>query len=135
MSFRRIAPLVVLAGVLASPAAYAAPLSKSGEIKSINAVKHEIHLASGETFSLPKTYDFKKLKVGEKVTVSYERKGSRMKASDVTTRLKARSIHPRQSARLSPPFEREGRLYFLSAASLRPIRLRCEADDGFNSLL
>ena len=43
--------------------------------------------SSGETFSLPKTYDFKKLKVGEKVTVSYERKGSRMKASDVTTRL------------------------------------------------
>ena len=50
MSFRRIAPLVVLAGVLASPVAYAAPMSKSGEIKSINAVKHEIHLASGETF-------------------------------------------------------------------------------------
>jgi hypothetical protein len=86
MSFKRIATLVVLAGVLASPAAYAAaPLTKSGEIKSINAVKHEIHLASGETFSLPKTYNFKKLKVGEKVTVSYEKKGSRMMASEVTT--------------------------------------------------
>jgi Protein of unknown function (DUF1344) len=85
MSFKRIAPLVVLAGVLASPAAYAAPMTKSGEIKSINAVKHEIHLASGETFSLPKTYNFKKLKVGEKVTVSYEKKGNRMLASEVTT--------------------------------------------------
>jgi len=87
MSFKRIASLVVLAGVLASPAAYAAPLSKSGEIKSINAARHEIHLASGETFSLPKTYNVKKLKVGEKVTVSYEKKGNRMKASEVTTRL------------------------------------------------
>jgi Protein of unknown function (DUF1344) len=85
MSFKRIAPIVVLAGVLASPAAYAAPMTKSGEIKSINAVKHEIHLASGETFSLPKTYNFKKLKVGEKVTVSYEKKGNRMLASEVTT--------------------------------------------------
>jgi hypothetical protein len=85
MSFKRIAPLVVLAGVLASPAAYAAPLTKSGEIKSINPVKHEIHLASGETFSLPKTYNFKKLKVGEKVTVSYEKKGNRMMASEITT--------------------------------------------------
>jgi hypothetical protein len=85
MSFKRIAPLVVLAGVLASPAAFAAPMTKSGEIKSINPVKHEIHLTSGETFSLPKTYNFKKLKVGEKVTVSYEKKGSRMMASEVTT--------------------------------------------------
>ena len=85
MSFKRIAPLVVLAGVLASPAAFAAPMTKSGEIKSINPVKHEIHLTSSETFSLPKTYNFKKLKVGEKVTVSYEKKGSRMMASEVTT--------------------------------------------------
>jgi hypothetical protein len=85
MSFKRIAPLVVIAGVLASPAAYAAPMTKSGEIKSINAVKHEIHLASGETFSLPKTYNFKKLKVGEKVTVSYEKKGNRMLAFEVTS--------------------------------------------------
>lgn len=85
MSFKRIAPLVVLAAVLASPVAYAAPNSKSGEIKSINAGKHEIHLASGETFRLPKTYDVKKLKVGEKVTVSYAKKGNRMIASAVTT--------------------------------------------------
>jgi hypothetical protein len=85
MSIKRIAPLVMLAAMLASPAAYAAPMTKSGEIKSINAVKHEIHLTSGETFSLPKTYNFKKLKVGEKVTVSYEKKGSRMLASEVTT--------------------------------------------------
>jgi hypothetical protein len=84
MSFKRIAPVIVLAGVLASSAAFAAPLTKSGEIKSINAIKHEIHLSSGETFSLPKTYNFNKLKVGEKVTVSYEKKGNRMMASEVT---------------------------------------------------
>ncbi len=57
--------------------------SKTGEIKSTDATKHEIVLSSGDTFELGSKVKIDKLKVGEKVTVTYEMKDGKMLASKV----------------------------------------------------
>ncbi len=81
---KKISVATVLAGVaLASTVALAATDTKTGEIKSTDATKKEIVLSSGDTFELGGKVKIDKLKVGEKVTVTYEMKDGKMLASKV----------------------------------------------------
>jgi Cu/Ag efflux protein CusF len=82
MSLKRIVPAAVLVAILAGPA-LAASKSLNGEIKSIDATKGSIVLATGEVFQLPKQFDAKTLKVGEKVAVTYDTNNGKMVASAV----------------------------------------------------
>ena len=82
MMTKHIVSAAVLIAMLSGTAAYAAQ-SKSGEIKSIDAKKLQVVLVTGEQFQLPKTFDLKTIKAGEKVTVTYDTKNGKMVASDV----------------------------------------------------
>lgn len=83
MSLKRIIPAVVAASLLAGTAAFAASQSMNGAIKSIDAKQATITLATGETFQLPKGFNVKSLKAGEKVSVTYDTKDGKMVASEV----------------------------------------------------
>jgi Cu/Ag efflux protein CusF len=83
MIIKRVIPAVLVATVLTGSAFAAAALSMSGVVKTIDTAKHDIVLQSGETFALPSTFDVKKVKVGEKVKVTYEKSGNRMVATNV----------------------------------------------------
>ena len=63
--------------------AFAAALSMSGVIKTIDKAKNDVVLQTGETFVLPAKFDLKTIKVGEKVKITYEKQGTTMVASDV----------------------------------------------------
>ena len=80
---KRISVPTMFAVVLASTAAMAATETKTGEIKSTDAAKHELVLSTGDTFELGSKVKIDKLKVGEKVTVTYEMKDGKMLASKV----------------------------------------------------
>jgi len=82
MIIKRVIPAIIIATMLAG-SAFAAPLSVSGVIKTIDTAKKDVVLKSGETFVLPAKFDFKKIKVGEKVKITYEKQGTKMVASDV----------------------------------------------------
>jgi len=76
-------PLALAGIVLASATAFAAAQTKTGEIKSTDATKHELVLTSGDTFELGSAVKVDQLKVGEKVAVTYEMKDGKMLASGV----------------------------------------------------
>jgi Cu/Ag efflux protein CusF len=82
MIIKRIIPAVLVGGMLAGPA-LAAALSMSGVIKTIDTAKNDVVLQSGETFALPAKFDLKKIKVGEKVKITYEKQGTKMVASEI----------------------------------------------------
>ena len=73
---------LVVATLLASTA-IAATQIKVGEVKSTDATKHELVLASGETFELPQAFKIDSLKTGEKVKVTYEAKDGKLVAERV----------------------------------------------------
>ncbi len=75
--------LSLAALVLASTTAFAAAQTKTGEIKSTDVAKRELVLGSGDTFQLGDKIKVDKLKVGEKVSVTYETKDGKMVASKV----------------------------------------------------
>ena len=84
MMSRKLRASVVVAGlVLASSAAFAAAQMMTGEVKSIDAPKNHLVLSSGETFGLAKDVDATKLKPGEKVSVTFDMKNGKMRASKV----------------------------------------------------
>jgi Protein of unknown function (DUF1344) len=70
-----------LASMLVSSAAFAASMSDAGAIKAIDAKANTITLADGKVFILPAKFDLKTIKVGEKVTVTYDMKGKDMIAT------------------------------------------------------
>jgi Cu/Ag efflux protein CusF len=72
-----------LASMLVSSAAFAAPMTDAGAIKAIDAKANTITLADGKAFVLPAKFDLKTIKVGEKVTVTYDMKGKDMVATVV----------------------------------------------------
>ena len=75
---------LAFAGVaVLSASAFAAAQTKTGEIKSTDAAKHELVLSTGDTFELGTKVKVDKLKVGEKVVVSFESKDGKMIASKV----------------------------------------------------
>jgi hypothetical protein len=82
MIIKRIIPVVLVGAMLAGPA-FAAALSMSGVIKTIDTAKNDVVLQTGETFVLPAKFDLKTIKVGEKVKITYEKQGTKMVASDV----------------------------------------------------
>jgi Cu/Ag efflux protein CusF len=79
---KRIIPAIIVGTMIAS-STFAAALSMSGTIKTIDTAKKDIVLQSGETFMLPPKFDLKKLKVGEKVKVTYVKQGTDLVASTV----------------------------------------------------
>lgn len=83
MKTKPFAFLPMLALCLGGTVALAAVQTKTGEIKSTDASKHELVLSTGDTFSTGGHVNFAKLKVGEKVTVSYETKDGKMVADKI----------------------------------------------------
>jgi len=80
---KRIIPAVLVASMFVGSALAAAALSVTGVIQTIDTAKNDIVLQTGETFTLPAKFDVKKIKVGEKVKVTYTTKGNDMVASKV----------------------------------------------------
>ena len=80
---KRIIPAILVASMFAGSALAAAALSVTGVIQTIDTAKNDIVLQTGETFTLPAKFDVKKIKVGEKVKVTYTKKGDEMLASRV----------------------------------------------------
>lgn len=76
-------PLAIAGLTIFSMPVFAATQTKTGDIKSTDAAKHELTLSTGDTFELGANVKVDKLKVGEKVTVSYEAKDGKMIASKV----------------------------------------------------
>ena len=83
MKTKLIAPIVLAGTILLAGNAFAATQSKSGEIKTLDATKHELVLTTGDTFELGKTVKADKLKAGEKVTITYDMKDGKMIASKI----------------------------------------------------
>jgi len=75
-------PAALVASMFAG-SALAAALSTTGVIQTIDPAKSDIVLQTGETFMLPAKFDVKKIKVGEKVKVTYTKKGDEMVATKV----------------------------------------------------
>ncbi|MBN8631842.1 MAG: DUF1344 domain-containing protein [Rhodobacterales bacterium] len=76
-----ILPLALIAALGLGSAAMAASTDTSGVIKSIDATAMTVVLEDGTTFHLPAGFDVKAFKVGEKVVVSWEMKGTLKEAS------------------------------------------------------
>lgn len=78
-----ILPVVLVAVVAASGAfaATSAATTADGVIKSIDAKAMSITLADGTVYMLPKGFKVDTVKVGEKVAVTFDKKG---KANDAT---------------------------------------------------
>jgi len=76
--------LAAVLGAFVSTTAFAATgQTDTGVIKTINTKAHQIRLADGKWFVLPKKFSVKTLKVGEKVTVNYTMNHKRMLATSV----------------------------------------------------
>jgi Cu/Ag efflux protein CusF len=73
-----------LGTLLVSSAAFAAGMTDTAAIKTIDAKANSITLADGKSFVLPAKFDLKTIKVGEKVLVTYDMKDKLMVASAVT---------------------------------------------------
>jgi Cu/Ag efflux protein CusF len=73
-----------LSTLLVSSAAFAAGMTDTAAIKTIDAKANSITLADGKSFVLPAKFDLKTIKVGEKVLVTYDMKDKLMVASAVT---------------------------------------------------
>lgn len=83
MNKTSILTAVLATSTLLSTAAFAAPQTKSGEIKSIDAAKNELVLSGGDVFELPKAFKVDTVKAGEKVKITYEMKDGKMAATHV----------------------------------------------------
>jgi Cu/Ag efflux protein CusF len=81
MIIRRVIPALVATIVAGS--AFAAALSATGVVSSVDPAMKDVVLQDGETFTLPAKFDAAKLKVGEKVKITYVKKGSEMVASKI----------------------------------------------------
>lgn len=68
----RMLPLVLVASLAAGSAALAAASTATGTIKSIDTAKMEITLSDGTVYMLPKGFKVADLKVGEKVSVTWD---------------------------------------------------------------
>lgn len=77
----KILSLALITSIGLGGAAFAAATDTAGVIKSIDATAMTVTLADGSTYHLPAGFDVKSIKVGEKVTVSWEAKGDMKEAS------------------------------------------------------
>ncbi len=77
-------PLVLLASMSASSLAFAAtPSTVEGLIKAIDTKTDTITLDNGTVYHLAKTIKIASFKVGEKVKITFEKKGNDLDASAV----------------------------------------------------
>jgi len=81
MSKKVLAPLTLATLAAFSTASLAA--SKTGDVKSTDVAKHELTLASGDTFEVGTTVKLDKFKAGDKVAITYDTKDGKMIASKV----------------------------------------------------
>ena len=72
-----------VAATFLTHAAFAASVSDTGTIKSLDAAKHQVTLADGKVFEAPAGWSFTTYKVGDKVKVTYETQGGKMMASEI----------------------------------------------------
>jgi Cu/Ag efflux protein CusF len=73
-----------IAALTISSAAFAASMTDAGAIKAIDVKADTVTLADGKAFVLPAKFDIKTIKVGEKVSVTYDMKDKTMVATAVT---------------------------------------------------
>ena len=78
-----VLPLVLVASLSASSLAFAAPATVEGMIKAIDVKAETITLADGTVYHLAKTIKIADFKVGEKVKITFEKKGNDLDASAV----------------------------------------------------
>lgn len=83
MSKKAVAPVVIAALAVLSTAALAASQTKTGDVKSTDIAKHELTLATGDTFEVGSSVKLDKIKAGDKVAITYELKDGKMVASKV----------------------------------------------------
>ena len=76
-----ILSLALIASLGLGSAVLAASTNTTGVIKTIDAKAMTVELADVTTYHLPAGFDLKPFKVGEKVVVSWEMKGTLMEAS------------------------------------------------------
>ena len=74
-------PLVLIASLGLGGIAMAASTDTTGVIKSIDEKAMTVALEDGTIYHLPAGYDLKPFKVGEKVVVSWEMKGTLKEAT------------------------------------------------------
>jgi hypothetical protein len=83
MTLKRSLAVALVGTMIAGSALAAAAQTATGVIKTIDPDKKDIVLDTGGTYMLPAKFDVKKVKVGEKVKITYTTKGDEMVASKV----------------------------------------------------
>ena len=87
VSMGKVLNVVVAAAMLgAATAAFAAePTYKAtGTIKSVDVMRHVINLEDGSTYKVARGVNIKRMKAGEKITVTTSKFGGTMEASAIT---------------------------------------------------
>jgi hypothetical protein len=83
-SMHKLALAIALAAAFAAPAAMAATATTAnGAIKSMDATACTVTLDSGAVYKFAPKCDFSKLKVGEKVVVTFTAKGAENDATAI----------------------------------------------------
>lgn len=83
MSKKAILPVAVVLVAAMSTVALAAAQKITGDVKATDVAKHELTLSSGQTFEVDSKVKLEKIKVGDKVAVTYATKDGKMLASKV----------------------------------------------------
>jgi Cu/Ag efflux protein CusF len=83
MSMKAVTPVMLAALTAMSVSAFAASQTRTGDVKSTDAAKHELTLATGDTFQVNSGVKLDKIKAGDKVSITYETKDGKMVASKV----------------------------------------------------
>lgn len=83
MSTKVVAPIMLAALTAMSVSAFAASQTKTGDVKSTDAAKHELTLANGDTFEVSSHVKLDKIKAGDKVAITFDTKDGKMIASKV----------------------------------------------------
>lgn len=76
-------PVAVAAGLALAPAAFAAETT-TGMIKSIDSTAHTVTLDNGTVYNLPAMAKENSMKVGDKVSVTWDMKAGKHQAETVT---------------------------------------------------
>jgi Cu/Ag efflux protein CusF len=83
MSIKVVTPVLLAALTAMSVSAFAASQTRTGDVKSTDAAKHELTLANGDTFELNSGIKIDKIKAGDKVAITFDMKDGKMVASKV----------------------------------------------------
>lgn len=83
MSTKVVAPIMLAALTAMSASAFAASQTKTGDVKSTDAAKHELTLSNGDTFEVSSHVKLNKIKAGDKVAITFDTKDGKMIASKV----------------------------------------------------